>query len=100
MSKQIFKKIIDINFFYEFLSKICEITNTEFSSFYTFNIESYKKMIYYNYQTDFLKELSQYYYSSKLFYLERELTYNSIATILRQICKFSDIKIMSKMKFI
>jgi hypothetical protein len=57
-------------------------------------------MIYYNYQTDFLKELSQYYYSSKLFYLEREPTYNSIATILRQICKSHDLKIISKMKYV
>jgi hypothetical protein len=96
MSKQIFKKIIDIHFFYDFLMKICDEPK---NSLYIFDINAYKKMIFYNYHIDFLKELTQYYQVSKRIYLEREPTYNSIATIFRQICKSHDIKITSKMKY-
>jgi hypothetical protein len=96
MSKQIFKKIVPINFFYEFLNKICETSNNN----YIFDINAYKKILYYNYQIDFLKEIKEYYYSSKQYYLERELTYNSIVTILRQIAKSHHLTIVSKMKYV
>jgi len=95
MSKQIFKSKILLDYFYEFLKKICEIENTH----YIFDIHAYKKMLYYNYHTDFLNQLKQHYHASKQFYIERELTYNSIATILRQIAKSHDLKITSKMKY-
>jgi hypothetical protein len=95
MSKQIFKKIVPINILHQLLEKICEYT----PAFYFFNIHAYKKMLFYNYQVDFLKELLPYYHLSKRFYLEREVTYNSITTILRQICKSHEIKMISKMKY-
>lgn len=56
-------------------------------------------MLFYNYHIDFLKELIPHYHLSKRFYLERELTYNSITTILRQICKSHELQIISKMKY-
>ena len=96
MSKQIFKKIVPIDFLYQFLEKICESTTP---AFYFFNIHAYKKMLFYNYHLDFLKELMPYYHLSKLFYLEREISYNSITTIIRQICKSHQLKIISKMKY-
>uniref|UniRef100_A0A6C0HZ38 Uncharacterized protein n=1 Tax=viral metagenome TaxID=1070528 RepID=A0A6C0HZ38_9ZZZZ len=96
MSKQIFKKIIDIIFFYDFLDKICDEPK---NGLYIFDLNAYKKMIFYNYHLQFLKDISQNYQSSKQFYLERELTYNSIATIFRQICKSHEIEIKSKMKY-
>jgi hypothetical protein len=95
MSKQIFKKIVPIDILYQFLGKICESNET----FYFFNIHAYKKMLFYNYHVDFLKELVPYYYLSKRFYLDRELTYNSVTTILRQICKSHKLNISSKMKY-
>jgi hypothetical protein len=96
MSKQIFKQVVPIVFFYEFLEKICEKENNHN---YIFDIHAYKKILFYNYQTNFLKELTKYYYVSKRFYLEREFNYNSIATILRQIAKSHNLNITSKMKY-
>ena len=96
MSKQIFKKIVPVDILYQFLDKICESTPNS----YILNINSYKKMLYYDYHVDFLKELVPYYHISKQFYLEREITYNSMTTILRQICKSHQLKIESKMKYV
>ena len=96
MSKQIFKKIVPVDILYQFLDKICEST----PSSYILNINSYKKMLYYNYHVDFLKELVPYYHISKQFYLKREITYNTMTTILRQICKSHQLKIESKMKYV
>jgi len=95
MSKQIFKTKVSIDYYYEFLEKICEKENSN----YIFDIHAYKKMMYYNYHTDFLNEIKENYYISKKKYVEREPTYNSIATILRQIAKSHELNISSKMKY-
>lgn len=95
MTTQIFKSKVPKDFFYDFLEKICDKENL----CYIFNINSYKKILFYNYHIDFLNELKKYYHVSKQFYIEREFTYNSIATILRQICKSHILKITSKMKY-
>lgn len=96
MSKQIFKTKVSKDYYYQFLEKICQKEN---NSYYIFDIHAYKKMLYYNYHTVFLNEIKENYYTSKKFYVEREPTYNSIATILRQIAKSHELNISSKMKY-
>ena len=98
MSNQIFKKLVPIETFYSFLEKICEKDTTQ--GFYLFNISAYKKILYYSYHTDFLNELTEYYHTSKRFYLERTFTYNSIVTILRQISKSYHLTILSNTKYV
>ena len=44
----------------------------------------------------FINFLKPYYYKNKLFYLERNLSYNNFTTIIRQLCKTHNIPFTSK----
>jgi hypothetical protein len=91
---QIFRKHVPIHIVYDLLDKV---NNNEFSKeFYIFTISSYKKLCYNKNDIEFLSIISPYYYASKMFYVERQHTYKSFCTIIRQICKLNQIKIMTK----
>ena len=87
MSNQLFKVPVPLNLLFDLLDKICEKKNNH----YIVELNSYKKMIYHNYQDDFCKKMLEYYHVSKQFYATRKLTYTSFINILRQICKFHNI---------
>jgi len=89
MSHQIFKSKPPIELLTQLLDKICE--NKEQ---YYININNYKRMKYYNYHIEFLSSISSYYHWSKQFYLQRELTYKSFMTIIKQICRLYNIDII------
>ena len=72
--------------FYELLKKICMTTSYNHEDFYLFDINSYKKAIFYGYFNAFLDICKPYYHQSKQHYCERALSYNGITTIFRQIC--------------
>ena len=91
---QIFRKLVPIQIVYDLLDNVC---NNEFSEkYYIFNISSYKKLCYNNIDVEFLSIITPYYYASKMFYIERQHTYKSFCTIIRQICKLNQIKIITK----
>ena len=48
---------------------------------------------------DFCNEIKKYYHKSKKNYIEKHHNYKTIATILRQICKYHDINFTSKIKY-
>ena len=96
MSKQIFRKKVPHNILFRLLEDICLKTD----KYYVFDINSYKKMCFHDYQSKFLTFLKNYYHQSKQFYLERKLTYNSFTNIIRQICKNNDIILTSHIKYI
>lgn len=95
MSTQIFKNQIPNNMLFQLLDKIC-LKNEKY---YTFNIESFKKGLYNEDIQKFLKECIPYYHLSKRKYLEKKLTYNSFATVLRQICNYNKITYTSQIKY-
>ena len=95
MSKQIFKRKVPNNILFELLDKVCLKT----SNYYLFDKNAYKKMVYNKYHIDFCDALKPYYHLGKLFYLEREMTYNAFTTILRQVCKFNAIMFNSNIKY-
>jgi len=95
MLSQIFKKEIPIQILYDVCEKICLKT----IKYYVIDINAYKKILFYKYHTDFLANLHNYYHSSKKHYIEREFTYNSFTTIVRQICKSNMIQYTSKIKY-
>lgn len=92
MSSQIFKQIIPNTILYEFIGTIC-LKNDKH---YTFNFESYKKGVYKDIIPKFVEYCKPFYHISKRKYLEKKLTYNTITTILRQICNFNKITYTSK----
>ena len=47
----------------------------------------------------FCEDLKKYYFSSKYFYLERDMIYKNFVTIIRQICKYHHIPFTSSIKY-
>lgn len=67
---------------------------------YIFNKIAYKRMRFYKKEVEIIKLLKQHYYESKLFYLTRKITYKTFTTIIRQICKYANLKILSDIKYL
>ena len=95
MSTQIFKNQIPKILLFDLLDKIC-LKNEKH---YTLNNDSFKKGIYNNYIQLFLETCKPYYHISKRVYLEKNLTYKSFTTILRQICNHNKITYTSQIKY-
>ena len=95
MTKQIFKSYIPPENLFTFLEKICLKTE----KYYLIDMNAYRKMIFYNYHTEFFNSIKEHYHTSKQFYLERKITYNSFTTIIRQICKSNMIQFTSQIKY-
>ncbi len=95
MSTQIFKNNVPSHILIDLLEKICLKTD----KYYLIDMNSYKKMIFHNLQTEFCDSLKEYYHIGKHFYLNRDMTYKSFTNIIRQICKNTSIMYTSKMKY-
>tara|TARA_Y100000389_G_C17373566_1_gene470371 strand:- start:37 stop:429 length:393 start_codon:yes stop_codon:yes gene_type:complete len=90
---QNFKKIYNINKFFDIIMKYC---NNERKNEYIFSPIAYKKLIYNKQLEPFISELKEYYHKSKQFYINRELTYKNTLTIIRQILNSLYIPYTSK----
>jgi hypothetical protein len=95
MSNQIFKKPVPKEILFDVLDKISFKTE----KYYLIDINAYRKFMFHNYNTEFCENLKEYYNLSKLFYLERKMTYNSFTNIVRQLCKFNNIMFTSQIKY-
>jgi len=95
MLKKTFKQAIPHNLLFDLLEQVCLKTD----KYYFFDLNAYKKMIFLELQDPFILAIREYYHTSKLFYLDRKITYNSFTNILRQICKYSEIEVQSEMKY-
>jgi hypothetical protein len=95
MSSQIFKLPIPNTLLFNFLDKISTKTEKK----YIFNKASYKIGLVNNIINDFLNECKPYYFSSKQKYLDRKVTYNTLTTILRQMCNFNKVTYTSQIKY-
>lgn len=94
---QIFKKKISRNILEEFFNLYLGKENDK----YTFNKYIFKKMVLDETVEEFCNFLSEYYHKSKIsLYIEREHTYKTIATILRQVCNYNNISFYSKIKYL
>ena len=95
MLNQIFKTQVPMACLFTLLDSFC----IKGDNYYLVNMDSYKKMMFHEYQKDFIESLRDYYHTSKHFYLDRKLTYNSFTNIIRQICKSNDHNFTSKIKY-
>lgn len=95
MSTQIFKNFVPKSLLFELMDKICLKTD----KYYLFDMNAYKKIIFYSLHTEFYTALKQYYHLGKQFYIDRKITYNCFTTIIRQICKASNIMFASQIKY-
>jgi hypothetical protein len=95
MLKQIFKTEVPNTFLLELLDKICQKTD----KYYLFDMNAYRKLIFYGYYPAFSDSIIEHYHLSKQFYITRKISYNSVTNIIRQICKSNNIVFTSKMKY-
>ena len=95
MLTQIFKKQVPLELLHKLLEKVCLKTD----KYYLIDINAYRKIMFYNHNTQFCDSLKDYYHISKLFYVERKFTYNSFVNIVRQICKSNNAMFSSQIKY-
>ena len=91
MKSQIFKKQLSKEFFFDFLVKISSKNN----NYYIINNISFNLSKYHLYLESFINELKNYYHTSKLHYINRNITYIRFLTIIRQISRSLDLKYKS-----
>lgn len=80
---------------YNLLDQIC----LKKEKYYFLDETAYRKMLFHNLHTDFIETLRPHYHNAKVFYLDREFTYNSFTNIVRQVCKHLKIGFESEIKF-
>ena len=95
MSNQLFKKSIPINILFDLLDKVC----VKKDNYYIVDNDSFKKILFHNYEEEFCNNILEYYHTSKQFYVNRKFTYNSFINILRQICKYNNIGFVYFVKY-
>jgi hypothetical protein len=94
---QLFKKPIPKNVLFDFLEGIgCKKTD----KFYIVDITAYKRAIYNNDLEVFINSIKEYYYRSKLHYLDiTHVTHNKFNTVIRQLCKCNGISFSKYIKY-
>lgn len=91
MPHQLFRTRVPIDILFNFLKKICDIKDCKF----VFTNESYKRSILLNNLNEFIDNVKEYYHFSKQHYVNRKMSFNKIATIIRQICNHNSVSYRS-----
>ena len=96
MSHQIFKEDIPNSLLFSFLKDISVLKNDKY---YLIDKSSFKKAQLLEKLQPFLDSLDKYYHESKKFYITRKLNYTKFITIIRQLCKKSEVPFSSTIKY-
>lgn len=96
MSVQIFKSKIPTEILIHFLENISCLKN---KNYYLFNNDAFKKGLFNDKIQEFIESIKSFYHFSKQKYVDGEMNYKKMATILRQICKYNNITYTSKIKY-
>jgi hypothetical protein len=91
----IFHKQVPMQIVYDLLDIFC----SKHDSLYIVDNNVYKTMVFRGHHIPFLHDLKEYYHPNKHIYLNREFTYKSFTTILRQICHSNKILFHTKMQY-
>jgi hypothetical protein len=92
---QIFKTKIQTGVLFSLLSDICDKNEKCF----VFDKNAYKRGVYNDRISTFFEECKPHYHVSKQKYIDRKLSYNSLITIIRQICNSNGIGYASEIKY-
>ncbi len=95
MSSQIFKTTPPKKILFDFLEAVSEKTKNK----YIFSKATFKKGQLEDKINPFCNRLQEHYYTSKEFYVTRNMTYKNFVTIIRQMCKYHHIAFTSVMKY-
>ena len=95
MSKQIFVKPVPQDLINDLLDKVA----TKTDKYYIMDIDTYKRVKFYELHKDFISTMATYYHLSKKFYVERPMTYTTFVNIIRQVCRSNKVTFTSKIKY-
>lgn len=95
MSKQIFVKPVPQDLINDLLDKVA----TKTDKYYIMDIDTYKRVKFYELHKDFISTMAAYYHLSKKFYVERPMTYTTFVNIIRQVCRSNKVTFTSKIKY-
>lgn len=92
----VFQKQVPVELLINLLEKICLKTE----SYYLFDINAYRKLIYHNYFDEFKEDLIIFYHYSAQRYITRTISFNKILVVIKQICKNTELPIKTEIKHI
>lgn len=93
---QVFKYEVPCNIFIDLLNEICEVNE----GIYVFHEICFRRANFKeNIVNHYLNILQKYYHASKIDYIKRGTTFKGLSTILRQLCKYYNIKFTSNVKY-
>ncbi len=95
MSQQLFKIDPSKNIILDFL----ETNSEKKDKYYLFDKCAFKKSKLNKSVEEFIETVKEYYHESKQIYVNRQLSYKMIVTILRQLCKYHHIPFFSKINY-
>lgn len=95
MSKQVFVKPVPQDLIYDLLDKVA----TKTDKYYIVDIDTYKRVKFYELHKEFISTMTSYYHLSKKFYVERPMTYITFVNIIRQVCRSNKVTFTSKIKY-
>jgi hypothetical protein len=93
---QIFKTTVPLHILKTFLSSIC-LHST--SKYIVLNKTSFNKAIYLNLIEQFKQNIRPHYHKSKQYYIDRDLNYSRLMTIIRHLCIIHNIPYTSNIKY-
>ena len=77
----------------DLLKTLLEAIAIKYGDDYVLNMGAFTKGQIYGHNATFINSLRPYYYPSKeKQYLDRELTYNTFITVVRQLCKYHRVR--------
>lgn len=78
-----------------FLTEYCIYEN----NYFIINNEIFKKYKINNKLDNFIKDLLEFYRDSKKYFLERNIKFNTLTTILRHLCKYLNLEYTKKIVY-
>jgi len=96
---QLFKKPYPLQKLKEYILKLCERIDGDDTSL-IFSKVCFKRAQMTGLVVEFMSDVNPYYHKSKQKYTDVDgMNYKSAANVLRQLCKFHDIPVESKIKY-
>lgn len=92
---QNFKEIVPYEYVLYIIQSLCNHEN----NYFFINDTIFKQNIFNNKISSILYELKDFYFDTKLKYIENGVKYKGFITIIRQLCKLWDIKYNNKIKY-
>ena len=94
---QIIKPTLSVDDVIKLLKEICIYSK---DNIYLFNNNAYKRLRLFKKVDYVINKLRPHYYGSKLFYLTRKMSYKTFSTIIRQLCKYANVELLSNIRYL